>query len=367
MELRARENSSQTVSEELVERIYDVALLIALPAKPDHFGTIDPNCEDGPSAGSAVAKLLDELINTIKETIEPNSWSDAGGSGVIEVPEYRELIILQTLEIHQKIKILLDEMKKAKSRVIQIEARFIMVTEDFLYEIGADVNSMQKYAQKQQKMSMQMGMVEFQRKQIKLGIADSNVSTRSRGYKIILNDFSSQLLLKVFPSHNNISLVAPKVTVLNGEHATLFTGEHIPYISGFAEPNESSQQPQPLYEYMDVGTRMEVLPKIKSQGDILLELNLSLSSVAGYEKRLNEDGNEYDVPNVEVLNLSTQALIPDGGTLLIGGGKNNIEIKSGQIVERDLLILIKPEIIEPDSGNDNTHSELPARFSGTDN
>lgn len=377
--IRASEGSGRADTGQLITRVYDVTMLVYCPAGPDGsgrmmdglpggYGSIDPNLKDRSKAEPAVTERLGELVNTIKETIEPNSWSHAGGAGAIEVHENHKLIILQTLKVHEKIEIVLDDMQKAKSRMVQIDARFITVTEDFLNEVGADVNSMRKYAQKQQKMSMEKGKVEFQRKHFEPGIADSLISTSSSGYSIIQDDFSKNLLLKAVQAHMNCkALVTPRITLLDGERATLMINEEIPYISGFAEPNESSEQPQPMYDYMDIGKRMEVLPKLTSQGDILLNLDLSFSILVGYEKRLYEDGNEYDVPKAEIVSLSTQVMVPDGGTLLIGGGRCNIETEDGQIAERDLLILIKPEKTEPDTGNDNSASELPAMIRRTDN
>jgi type II secretory pathway component GspD/PulD (secretin) len=119
-------------------------------------------------------------------------------------------------------------------------------------------------------------------------------------------------------------------------------------------------------DFVNIGTTIQLHPNIRSNGDILLNIDLSLSNLIGYEKRTDEDGNEYDVPNVEAVSLSTQATVPDGRTVLIGGAKSNKEDVDGQIVERNLLILIKPEIIVLDTGNDNSSSELPADLNGTD-
>lgn len=284
---------------------------------------------------------------------------------MIEFHGYRKLIILQTLEIHQKIEKLLDEMKKA---TIQIEARFITVTEEFLDNMGFDANSIQRYALGTRETFIILDKLQFLRKRFEPGIEDSEVSSSSRGYGMILDDLQRSFVLRAIQAHKNSKMfVAPKVTVLNGEYASLSVLTDTLYVSGLTEPNTTLGQFEQQVDFVNTGTTIQVLPKITSQGDILLELNLSLSSVAGYEKRTYEDGNEYDVPNVELLSLSTQAMLPDGGTLLIGGGKVNTEDQDGQIAERDLLILIRADKIELDTGNDNNPSQLPARFSETDN
>ena len=370
MDLKARESNNQTDSQQRFTRIYDVAILIARPAHPDLRYLKDCNDPIFKAAQIEVAKLRDELIITIKETIEPNSWSDVSGAGTIEVHgEYRELAIFQTLEIHQKIKTLLDEMKRAKARTVQIEAKFIEVTEGFLDEIGLDDNFMQRNAEYVQDMFMVLDKVQFQRKRFEPGIADSEVSTSSNGFATIFDDLQISYLLRAVQLHKNSKmLAAPKITVLNGERAEICIISEIPYITLIAEPNESSEKPQQQVDFVEVGTKLRVLPEIRSNGDILLSIDLSFSDVIGdYKKRLYEDGSEYEVPDIEVLSLSTRIMLPDKVTLLIAGGKHINKLESGQIIEQNLLVLIKPVIIEPDTGNGNGHSELPARFSETEN
>ncbi len=54
------------------------------------------------------------LIRVITKTIEPSSWSEMGGKGLIEFfPEGRCLVIQQTPEIHEEIASLLLDLRKA--------------------------------------------------------------------------------------------------------------------------------------------------------------------------------------------------------------------------------------------------------------
>jgi beta-lactamase regulating signal transducer with metallopeptidase domain len=388
--LKAREDVEQVDLKDRVVRVYNVTMLLGRPARagnmgsmmsslpggyggmmrdgmigglPGGYGGIDPDCNDimdEETAAAAVAERLDELAKTIKETVEPNSWFDADGAGLIRVLEKHKLIIRQTPEVHQAIEALLTEMQVEHGRQIRFEARFLEVTEDFLNDIGADVNSMVKCADKRQETFIEPGKIRFDRKRFDLGIADSEVLTSHCGYGIIQNDLSTRLLLRaVGASKGSKTLTAPCVTVLNGEYAALSVSTDPSYFLPHANPNTPLGQLEQYVDYVNFGTSIGLHPEIKSDGEILLGINLSLSSLVGFEKHMYEDGNEYDIPEIELVSLSSEVMVPDGGTLLIGGGKYNTELENGEIAERDLLVLVRADIFEPDASYNNIHFELP--------
>ncbi|MCH7988001.1 MAG: hypothetical protein IID46_02495 [Planctomycetes bacterium] len=76
---------------------YPVGNLLAVPS-PDH-----------------AAISFDTLINLITSLVEPNSWSERGGQGVItQFDTTLSLVIRQTDQGHAKIKKLLDSLREAK-------------------------------------------------------------------------------------------------------------------------------------------------------------------------------------------------------------------------------------------------------------
>jgi uncharacterized protein YggL (DUF469 family) len=54
-----------------------------------------------------------DLVELIQETVEPDSWYEAGGEGTIRTYMGKKLAILQTHEIHLKIQDLLEELLRA--------------------------------------------------------------------------------------------------------------------------------------------------------------------------------------------------------------------------------------------------------------
>jgi len=82
----------------------------------------------------------DNLILLIQETIEPDSWYDAGGEGTATVYENKKLIVHQSLRVHNEISKLLSDLRKSLGHQVAIEARFLLVGENFLEDIGLDVD-----------------------------------------------------------------------------------------------------------------------------------------------------------------------------------------------------------------------------------
>ena len=82
----------------------------------------------------------EELIRLIQDSIEPDSWYDVGGEGAITVYGNKKLIVRQTRDVHNRIEKLLKEIRKSLGHQVAIEARFLLVGENFLEDIGLDVD-----------------------------------------------------------------------------------------------------------------------------------------------------------------------------------------------------------------------------------
>ena len=88
-----------------------------------------------------------------------------------------------------------------------------------------------------------------------------------------------------------------------------------------------------------VGTGIEVLPKIQADGnEILLDFDFEHSAPFGFT-----DG----LPETDTVHVKGSVLVPNGGTLLLGGMKlTQREKKDSQIVDLNLFVLIKVEKLE---------------------
>lgn len=273
------------------------------------------------------------LIKLIQDTIEPESWYDAGGDGTIKFYENNKLIVLQTPEVHQKIRALLRDMRgssgeagipialKGKPKAaVTIESRFIL--------LPVDSNKINSFLEKE-KITLPSAK------------ADPN-------YQNFLNAEQTDLLLRMTQAHREAKLLtAPKVTVFDGEEAALTVARNVVYFSGYTEPNSPTDEPQPKHDSVTTGTWIQITPKIEPDNEnILVKVVCEISDIAGYEKHMYKEKYPYEIPMIQKSQLSSTYLAASGQTVLLGGQKVKAEDEEGSIIEKELLVLIKAEIAE---------------------
>ncbi|MCJ7693364.1 MAG: hypothetical protein MUO22_08120, partial [Sedimentisphaerales bacterium] len=233
--------------------VYDVTDLLGRPA--DFFAQTSGEISVSGGAESAGGEGFEEddeierdeltqmavlraqnLTILIQETVEPDSWYDVGGTGSITVHESKKLIVLQTREVHNKINALLSELRKALGHQVAIEARFLVVGENFLEDIGFDVDWVLGAGGGLGKF----GTVDFMQHSAtttltsttaipgsfagtdEFGIPFHIASTIGGGYGAMLDDLQVRFLIRATQAHRDAtSLTAPKVSVLSGESATI--------------------------------------------------------------------------------------------------------------------------------------------------
>jgi general secretion pathway protein D len=341
------------------------------------------------------------LTTLIQETIEPDNWYDVGGEGTITIHENKKLIVLQTREVHNKINALLNELRKSLGHQVAIESRFLVVGENFLEDIGFDVDFrfgaggglgkfgtidfMQDSASSTLTQSTGIpgtfsGTDEF-------GIPFHVASTITGGYGAVLDDLQARFLIRATQAHRDAtSLTAPKVSVLSGESATMRV-QRIRRYPGDIEIDIDEIGTEGDFrftvEYEDrsliTGTLMNITPTIMNdKKHVLLNIVTELRDFLGFidnpiqlpilTGETAPENSVYTVPlpETEISRVETRVSVPDGGTLLLGGQKITTEVEeetgvpvlskipilgrlfSNRSEVRDsriLLILVKPTII----------------------
>jgi len=86
------------------------------------------------------SEMAEDIIYMIQTLVDPDTWEEYGGEGTIETWRDTKLIITQTSEIHRKIEKLLDNLREPLQIQVAIEARFLEVRNNFLEEIGLDLD-----------------------------------------------------------------------------------------------------------------------------------------------------------------------------------------------------------------------------------
>jgi len=230
---------------------------------------------------------------------------------------------------------------------ILIETRLLMVSEDFLKDIGLDANSVHDSDAWSEHLAAKYA-------------AEPNSET----YSLILDDLHISFLLRAAQAHKGATvLTSPRVTTREGTTASMSISTESYYISGYTEPNPPSDKPVPKVDSVEQGTRIWLKPELTPDSQkIKLDFKMEFRQLLGYEERKYKGKYIYLVPRTEVVSTEMPCLIPDGKTLLIVGQKITDKVSAAPILsrlpvigelfrsrdktkdQRILLILVKPTI-----------------------
>jgi type II secretory pathway component GspD/PulD (secretin) len=343
------------------------------------------------------------LIQLIQDTIAPDSWFDTSDTGEGMITPYplqspKKLSIRQTHEVHGEVQALLKALRSALGNQVSIEARYLVVTENFLEEIGLDIdfnfNVGGKWGQIVFEQDSTLAKAGRTGVPLSFGGGETAASEITGGYGSILDDLQVAFILKATQAHTDAkSLTAPTVTVLSGESATFNIQRTIPFalpptqqsgvttVSGQTGTTTTGTGGgiQPQYVFVPSGSSLVITPVIThDKKNVLLQIITQQNEYLGLRESVVEtpivggtgeaDVQTYRVqlPETESSTVMTRVSVPDSGTLLLGGQKITAEIEteagvpilskvpllgrlfSNRSIVKDqkiLLILVKPSII----------------------
>lgn len=175
-------------------------------------------------------------------------------------------------------------------------------------------------------------------------------------------DSSLAAFLEALETIGDTNVIAtPRLMVLNKQRAEIQIGEKKGYVSTTVTETSSTQS----VEFLDVGALLRIRPFISSDGIIRMEVHPELSDGAV------EITGGFTLPNKEVTQVTTNIMVRDGCTVVIGGlMRENLTSTVNQlpllgnlplvgwmfrhstetVERREVLVLITPHIVyEPDT------------------
>ncbi len=366
----------------------------------------DDDDDDENSREERVLEIL-ELIRTQTGTQE--DWVDFGGD-VSSVRELNGILLIRTTpQTQAEVTSLLDELRQTRSMQISVEARFLLVDQNFLEEIGVDIDiqagnsndptgfGATKIAQDTFGLTnrpLSTGLPgSFGSVSPALGaLADfvSGVGFPGSGRSMDVNffyidDWSVNVMIRASQaSRRAISLTAPRITFFNGQQAFVTVARQIAFISDL-EPVPDTNGLNPTLSITQSGVVLSVEGTISADRRyVTLTVEPTLATIAEIRTitftsattdiatgttgttTTNVVSGAIEAPQLEITQLKTTVSVPDKGTLMLGGQRlvGEIEIEAGVPVlsklpiinrlftnrskvkdERTLLVLIKPTII----------------------
>jgi general secretion pathway protein D len=376
--------------------------------------------------GQASMMQAESLRQLIQETIQPDTWFDLSDTGEGTIMAYpiqqpRKLAVMQTHEVHQEIEKLLEAMRLSLGNQVAIEAVFLVVTENYLEDIGLDVDFSLNLGSKWGQLDFEQGSSDAATPDTSTKIGGSlggieAAGTVTGGYGSILDDLQVSFLLRATQAHTDAkAITAPKNTVLSGESAAFSVSDIVTYAlppntqtqtTGLGVGTGVAQQgAQQQIGYITVGSMLSITPTISHDKKyVLLNIVTTLTDllrlrthqvqqVVGGTTGTGTGGlggvtagvAEYEVtvPETETSSVMTRVSVPDGGTLLLGGQKITSEIEKeagvpilskipivGRLFsnrstikdQKILLILVKPVIMLQDEREADAIAGMETEF-----
>jgi len=340
------------------------------------------------------------LVQLIQESIEPEGWFDLSDLGEGTITPYptqspKKLAVYNTHEVHREIENLLMELRKSLGHQVSIEARFLVVSENFLEDIGLDLDFSYNLGGNWGQVAFGQDSATFTNPEptsVPLSLGGLGAAANiAGGYGSILDDLQVAFLIRATVAHRDAkSLDAPLATVLSGESASFTVNRQMIFAlppvqtqgTQLSTPGGTQTQPQgtaPQYLPINPSTSLSITPIIThDKKNVLLGILTTQNQFLGMRTTTIETplltGDSagqtvsYDVqlPDQESSTLMTRVSVPDRGTLLLGGQRITSEVETeagipilskipliGRLFSnrskvkdsKILLILVKPVII----------------------
>jgi type II secretory pathway component GspD/PulD (secretin) len=188
------------------------------------------------------------------------------------------------------------------------------------------------------------------------GFAAQPTSTTASGLYYSVTSQNIDALLETLQTKTGYNLLStPKVMAINGREAEIITGQMLGYkVKTITETGMVES-----VEFLDVGTKLVFTPSIKTNGLIMMDIHPEIS----------EGSIVNDLPQKKSTETTTQLLVKNGDTIVIGGLMKDVTQKVNRGIpflseipfigvpfrrveliteKREIVVLISPHIVDTD-------------------
>lgn len=384
---------------------------------PDSSFSMD---EEAPQFGGVVGDPVpimdpDNIATLVQQSIATGTWDSIDGVSI--QAQNGQLFVRHTPEVHREIEAFLEGFRRYTSSMVNIEAKFLTITKDYLQEIGVDWRGARTAAADGSQLiplddltsgfddntsaafdDNGLGLPSGAGSNPTAGAyysegADGSIRARTEG---ILGDYGSRLgvagglamqlsfiddvqysliMNAVRKDERAQELTSIMLSTQNTERAYASMLNQITYIQDFdVEVALASFIADPVIGVISDGIVLDVRPTIaQDRKTVSLELRPTIatilrpiaeftSSLAGLTTPIT-----IQLPELQVASVNTTVVVPDGGTVVIGGLKKLFNIdqraeipflsdipilsllfkKEGEASEnRDVILMITATIID---------------------
>lgn len=307
----------------------------------------------------APAQSADDIVERIRRSVSPASWSDDGNTIAIQGTM---LVVTASDDVHQLIREFLRAQTEQNSLAVHVDVRWIEVNDLYLEEIGVQWRSTSGdlvasgindrngggFLRSVNGWSVDGGTVNsMPASSLRVRNADTDGLTLQAA--LIGGSSFSAILNACERGTQGRVLMSPELTCLNGQRAHTYFGQMASFISDYTI---QSSYYDPVISTIPTGVVLDIHPLVSADRRyVTMDLRTSTSTVSfftdvittlitygGNNQHVPNGGNgtgtvddneqppvwysqsfPIELPNVSLRETQTRVMLPDKGSLLVGG------------------------------------------------
>ena len=291
-----------------------------------------------------------EIAQLIRDSVAPEVWNDNNIGAGIDVSGGK-LVVTAPERVHELIQQLLDNFRQQNVLQVNVTCRFLDVAEDFMDDIGIQINSWDTqpgeglpgvdniftpHGQGDVTLAATEGMVGASSTEYSTLITPSTGTSGGTttvpglwmDYTVLGGNIDAAFTLHaVEGTKKSRTVAAPRLTVFNNQRAhVLMVTQHayvrdvVPVVAGGATSFD------PEMDTYVTGVVLDVRPTVSSDRKyITLEIRPTRAQLYNPPIRryyITGSGGSsafVEMPEMTINRVRTNAVIPDGGTIILGG------------------------------------------------
>jgi type II secretory pathway component GspD/PulD (secretin) len=259
--------------------------------------------------GQRRGTLGDDLAqNRIPQHGTPSPTATAGPGGIpgsvsgelVIVPDYRtnSLLVRANRADFGLIRAAVDQVDVRPLQVV-IETTVAYVRRDYTFALGLDVDAPDSPLEESQNTTIGGST--------RSGVEVADLVIRA----LNLGGIDLDVVLRAGESRSNVLILdRPLLLAANNEEAEIVVGEQRPFVQ--VQRSTDGGVLDEVVQYKDVGTTLRVLPTISADGWVQMQVVQEVNGVSASASGL-------DAPVINTRSVSTQLLVRDGHTAVLGG------------------------------------------------
>ncbi len=319
--------------------------------------------DDGGSPFGAIAEKPkinepDDLATLVQENVEVGSWEDDGISITVEGGA---MVVVHTPEVQQKVKQFLEELRNFSSSLVTIDSKFMVIRDGFIQEIGVDWRGLDNPGNPYTDLDDialggtptlnldnggdgvtlsppsagafyddgQDGNFKGRTENIfgnALGSAMSTIGGLTAQYTF-LNDLELSMILRLVEKSSHAELINDQtLSVHNTQRAYVTVVNQKAYVQDFdVEVAQFQAIADPVINVLTEGIVLDVRPTVHhSRRYLTLEIQPTVANVVSLTNFSTTLAGQtaavtFQLPELQVQSVFTTVVVPDGGSLLLGG------------------------------------------------